>query len=80
MPTLLRVGPYRFSIVMADCIERAHVHVSGGNGACKLWLSPISIARSAGYGPREQRAIMQAAEAHQQLLVQRWDEECGQPE
>jgi hypothetical protein len=36
VPSLLRHGPFRFWIVMADCDEREHVHVSSGGGGAKL--------------------------------------------
>ncbi|MGH2428910.1 MAG: DUF4160 domain-containing protein [Candidatus Limnocylindria bacterium] len=63
-------------MVMADCEEPPHAHVSGGGGACKLWLQPVSIARTAGYSRREERTIVEIAREHQVLLLARWDEEC----
>jgi len=80
MPTLLRAGRYRFAIVMADCDEPPHAHVSGGGGACKLWLGPVSMARTAGYSRREERTIVDLARDHEATLLQRWDEVCRQPE
>ena len=56
MPTLVRVGPYRFYIVQADCAERMHVHADGEAGTAKLWLEPeVALASSAGYTPRQLR-------------------------
>jgi hypothetical protein len=55
VPTLLRVGPYQFYMVMFDCRERKHVHVKGGGpGRLKLWLEPeIGVAAVSGYTARE---------------------------
>jgi hypothetical protein len=55
VPTLLRVGPYRFFMVMFDCVERPHIHVRGGSaGEAKLWLAPsVSLATTWGYTPAE---------------------------
>lgn len=64
---------------MADCIEPAHAHVSGGGGACKIWLRPISMARSAGYSRREENAILDFAHRYEGLLLRRWNEICPPP-
>ena len=80
MPTLLRAGRYRFAIVMADCAEPPHAHVSGGGGACKLWLRPISMARTAGYSRQEERGIIELARKHEAVLLERWEETCRQRE
>jgi hypothetical protein len=79
MPTLLRVGPYQFYMVMFDCRERIHVHVKGGGtGHLKLWLEPeISVAAIRGYTARETAAIMAIGRENRQTLVRGWIEECG---
>ena len=51
-----------YRLLMADCIEPPHAHVSGGGGACKIWLRPVSIARTAGYSRREENAILEFAQ------------------
>ncbi len=56
VPTLLRAGPYRFFIVMADCAEPRRVHASGGGGEAKIWLAPVRITATAGYSRNEFRA------------------------
>jgi hypothetical protein len=78
MPTLLRVGPYQFFIVMFDCRERMHVHVQGGgNGQAKLWLLPeIGMAASRGYTIRDLARIEAIAREHRQTLLERWIEAC----
>ncbi len=66
MPTLLRVGPYQFFIVMFDCGERMHVHVQGGGrGAAKFWLVPeVSLAAHRGYTARDLVRIEAITQAH----------------
>jgi hypothetical protein len=76
MPTLLREGAFRFWIVMADCREPRHVHVSGGGGSAKLWLDPVSAALVEGYSRHQQRLLERLARAHAETLRERWDEEC----
>lgn len=76
MPTLLRAGRFRFFIVMADCREPPHVHVSGGGGQAKVWLSPVALESAAAYSRHELRAIERLAMEYQATLMDRWDEEC----
>ena len=79
MPTLLRVGPHEFYIVMFDCRERKHVHVGRGGGArAKVWLEPeIGLEANRGYTAREVSVITAIAREHRDTLIRRWIEECG---
>jgi hypothetical protein len=76
MPTLLHQGAFRFWIVMADCAEPRHVHVSGGGGSAKIWLDPVSIASAAGYSRHERQRLERLVQERAMTLRQRWDEEC----
>lgn len=78
MPTLRRIGPYRFFIVLYDCEERKHVHVTGGgSGAAKLWLEPsLEVAAFGGYTRREMDRIVSVARRSFFSLTRRWIEEC----
>lgn len=78
MPTLLRAGPFRFFMVMADCLEPPHVHVTGGDGAAKVWLDPVSVERVAGYSRHEVRVIHRLVTQNVASLIELWDEECRQ--
>jgi Domain of unknown function (DUF4160) len=46
MPTVLRVGPYRFFFYASDRAEPVHVHVEGGDGSAKFWLAPVRLHAS----------------------------------
>ncbi len=46
MPTVLRVGPYRFFFYASDRAEPMHVHVEGGNGSAKFWLARPTACQS----------------------------------
>ncbi|MCO6455665.1 MAG: DUF4160 domain-containing protein [Pirellulaceae bacterium] len=39
MPTVLRVGPYRFFFYAGDGDEPAHVHVERDDSEAKVWLT-----------------------------------------
>jgi hypothetical protein len=50
MPTVLRVGPYRLFFYSSDGGEPAHVHIERDPCVAKVWLEPVRLARSRGYG------------------------------
>lgn len=76
MPTLLRAGPYRVFIFMADCVEPRHVHVEGNGGLAKFWLEPLSLADSLGYSPREIHRIRALVVHEREALVKGFDAIC----
>jgi hypothetical protein len=78
MPTLLRVGPYQFYMVMFDCRERMHVHVKGGGrGEAKFWLVPdIGLAAHRGYTSRDLVRIEAIIQENRETLVKRWLDVC----
>jgi hypothetical protein len=49
MPTVLRVGPYRFFFYSGDGGEPPHIHVEHDDHVAKLWLDPVRLARSGGF-------------------------------
>jgi len=46
MPTVLRVGPYRFFFYSGDGGEPPHIHVERDEHVAKLWLDPVRLAAS----------------------------------
>ncbi|HEY5471762.1 MAG TPA: DUF4160 domain-containing protein [Candidatus Limnocylindrales bacterium] len=78
MPTLLRIGPHTFFIVLHDCAKRRHVHVKGGGrGEAKYWLDPVvEQAATRGYTGRELSRLERQIRDHRGALVRRWDEAC----
>jgi hypothetical protein len=69
MPTVFRIGSFRFHFYSDEGNEPAHIHVRGADGECKFWLSPISLARNAGIRPHDLRHIEQIVYKHQQTLL-----------
>jgi hypothetical protein len=41
MPTVLRVGPFRFFFYAGDGAEPPHVHVERDDSEAKFWLDPV---------------------------------------
>lgn len=72
MPTVLRVGPYRFFFYAGDGGEPPHVHVERDAAEAKFWLDPVSLERSRGFAARELRAVQELAEANRESLLEGW--------
>jgi hypothetical protein len=49
MPTVLRVGPYRFFFVSLDRGEPPHIHVWRESMVAKFWLDPIALQQAGGF-------------------------------
>ncbi|GLC24624.1 DUF4160 domain-containing protein [Roseisolibacter agri] len=74
MPTVLRVGPYRFFFYAGDRPEPPHVHVERDADQAKFWLDPVRLETSGGFrGPELARIAALVAE-HRDHLRRAWDE------
>ncbi len=73
MPTVLRVGKYRFHFYSDEGNEPAHIHVRCGDGEAKFWLDPIELANNDGLKPAEIRDIERLVYEHQALLKEAYD-------
>ena len=74
MPTVLRVGSYRFHFYSDEGDEPAHIHVDIGDGECKFWLEPVVLARSMNVSPVEVRKIERLVFENRVFLKGRYDE------
>lgn len=77
MPTVLRVGPYRFFFVSLDRDEPPHVHVRRENKVAKFWLDPFALQRAGGYSRSELNTIASMLEEHRDTLLESWHEFFG---
>lgn len=57
MPTILRIGNFRFHFYSDEGNEPPHIHVRGPDGECKYWLEPVGLARNRGIAPHDLREI-----------------------
>jgi hypothetical protein len=44
MPTVFRVGGYRFYFYSHETTELPHIHVDRGGSSAKFWLEPVFLA------------------------------------
>lgn len=74
MPTVLRIGPYRFHFYSDERGEPPHIHVRSSDGECKFWLDPIVLAKNRGLAPHKLRDVERLVYENQDLLKERYDE------
>ena len=74
MPSILRIGPYRFQFYAADANEPPHVHVIRDKMDLKVWLDRVRVARNRGYSASEARAVFRLVVENRELLMRRWNE------
>ena len=74
MPTVLRIGPYRFMFFGSDRGEPPHIHVKRDNCQVKLWLDSIRVANNVGFAEHELNKIIGLTKRHRDLLLRKWHE------
>jgi hypothetical protein len=74
MPTVLRIGSFRFHFYSDEGNEPAHIHVATPDGECKFWLEPIQLARNKGVPPHIIRKIERLVFQHCEHLKEKYYE------
>lgn len=77
MPTILRVGPYRFFFYASDRDEPQHVHVERDDRIAKFWLDPVRLQSSGGFNRTEIRRVHSIIDEHRPELVEAWNDYFG---
>ncbi|MFQ5631733.1 MAG: DUF4160 domain-containing protein [bacterium] len=74
MPTVLRIGPFRFHFYSDEGKEPPHIHIATPDGECKFWLEPVRLARNKGVPPHVVRTIEKLVFEHCDLLKEKYHE------
>lgn len=74
MPTVLRVGRYRFFFYSNEGREPPHIHVNAGEDEAKFWLDPIQLAVNYGFNTKELNEIAELVSEHRELFLEAWHE------
>ena len=74
MPTVLRVGPYRFFFYAGDRDEPPHVHVEREDRIAKFWLDPIRLQKSGRFSRTEIGRVQRMIGEHQAELLEAWND------
>lgn len=78
MPTILRLGRYRFVFFSNEGNEPPHIHVKADRNEAKFWLDPISLGSNYGFKAHELNEIERLVREHQTELIQAWYEHLGE--
>lgn len=74
MPTVLRIGPYRFFFYSSDRYEPHHVHIERDASVAKFWLDPVRLGNSGGFNRKEISELQQMVTKHRVDLMEAWNE------
>jgi len=74
MPTVLRIGAYRFYFYSHEPNEPPHIHIDRDNLSAKFWLEPVALAKNIGFRAKELRKLESLVEENQTKLVEAWNE------
>ena len=74
MPTVLRVGGFRFHYYSDKGTEPPHIQVRCAEGECKFWLDPVGLGRNRGVPPHVVREMERLVFEHVDLLLEKYDE------
>ena len=74
MPTVLRIGPYRFHFYSNEGNEPPHIHIRFEGNECKYWLEPIALAKNRGIKAHELNEIEKLVFENQTHLIAKYNE------
>ena len=77
MPTVLRIGPYRFHFYSREGNEPPHIHVAREEMEAKFWLKPVALAANHGFAKSEITRIQRLVEENCQILIDAYLERDG---
>ena len=77
MPTVLRIGPYRFYFYSHEPNEPPHIHVDRDELSAKFWIDPVGLARNLGFRPRELAELSRMVQDNSATFLKAWHEYFG---
>jgi hypothetical protein len=77
MPTVLRIGRFRFHFYSDERNEPPHIHVATADGECKFWLEPVALAGNKGLPAETVRKIERLVYEHLGYLKDKYHEYHG---
>lgn len=77
MPTIAVIEGYRFFFFSNEGNEPPHVHVEKADGYGKLWLEPVALAYSTGFGPPQLRRVREITEDNATFFLEKWHDYFG---
>ena len=78
MPTVLRIGRFRFYFFSNEREEPPHIHVKAAEDQAKFWLTPTQLASNYGFSSRELNELERLVDANEAIFLEAWNEHFGQ--
>ncbi|MCO6413358.1 MAG: DUF4160 domain-containing protein [Thiogranum sp.] len=73
MPTVLRIGSYRFFFYSNEMGEPPHIHIQSERKLAKFWLQPVQLASSTRFPAHELNALRRLVEENKAHLLEAWN-------
>ena len=77
MPSVLRIGAFRFYFFSHEPNEPPHIHIDRGSATIKVWLESLEVAKSRGFRAHEIDGIVAMVEERRTQLLEAWHEHFG---
>lgn len=77
MPTVLRIGGFKFYFYSHEPNEPPHIHIDRDRYSAKFWLEPVSLAKNIGFSPQELRKLEKLVEENIETILEAWYEYFG---
>jgi hypothetical protein len=77
LPTVLRIGRFRFFFFSNEGTEPLHIHVQAAGNVAKFWLDPTRLAANHGFNGRELGEIERLVQGHHKQLIEAWHDYFG---
>ncbi len=74
MPTILRIGAFRFFFYSNENGEPPHIHIQRERMLAKFWLQPVSLASSTRFSPKELRKLEALVNENKESFLEAWNE------
>jgi len=74
VPTVLRVGAFRFFFYAEEGQEPPHVHIESAEKRAKFWLVPPEQTWNDGFRSGEIKVIEEIIYLHIDLLMEAWND------
>ena len=73
MPTILRLGAFRFFFYSNEFGEPPHIHIQSDKKLAKFWLQPVTFSKSTNFSPKELRKLEKIVLENERTLLEAWN-------
>jgi len=74
MPTVMKLGSFRFHFYSDEGNEPPHIHIETPDGECKFLLDPVRLSRNKGVAPQSIRQIERIIFEHRNFFEDKYHE------